>query len=111
MPRLTLLAGSSLLLLLCVMASFVSAAEQPNGKRKVLFLAGKPSHGYGAHDHLAGCMLLSKSLNESGLPIESDVYHYDWPKDEKLFDGVACVVMYGDGGPGHMVNAHLTEMN
>jgi type 1 glutamine amidotransferase len=111
MKRLRLLSVPSLLLLLCAMTSFLSAADKANGKRKVLFLAGKPSHGYGAHDHLAGCMLLSKSLNESGLPIESEVYHYDWPKDEKLLDGVDCVVMYGDGGPGHMVNAHLAEMD
>src|SRR3954464_9068290 len=92
-------------------AQIVSAADKTNGKRKVLFLAGKPSHGYGAHDHLAGCMLLSKSLAESGLPLQSRVCHYDWPGEEKLFDGVDCVVMYGDGGPGHMVNAHLGEMD
>ena len=99
------------LLLVGATAQFVSAADKANGKRKVLFLAGKPSHGYGAHDHLAGCMLLSKSLNESGLPIESQVYHYDWPTDKKLFDGVDCIVMYGDGGPGHMANAHLEELD
>src|SRR5215208_7207526 len=100
-----------LLLLVCALTQFASAAEKSNGKRKVLFLSGKPSHGYGAHDHLAGGMLLSKSLKESGLPIESEVYHYDWPTDENRFDGVDCVVMYGDGGPGHMVNAHLDEMD
>ena len=99
------------LLLVCATTQFTSAEDKTNGKRKVLFLAGKPSHGYGAHDHLAGCMLLSKSLGESGLPIESKVYHYDWPTDEKVFDGVDCVVMYGDGGPGHMVNAHLDKMD
>src|SRR4051812_31230381 len=80
----------------------VASADKTNGKRQVLFLAGKPSHGYGAHDHLAGCMLLAKSLKESGLPIETRVHHYDWPSDKKLFDHVDCVVMYGDGGPGHM---------
>src|SRR4051812_27378565 len=101
------------LLLLCSLIlvfaapQFGSAADKTQSNRKVLFLAGKPSHGYGAHDHLAGCMLLSKSLKESGLPIDSHVYHYDWPSDIKLFDGVDCVVMYGDGGPGHMVNTHL----
>ena len=99
------------LLAACVATSVLSAAEKAGDKRKVLFLAGKPSHGYGAHDHLAGCMLLSKSLDESKLPIESQVYHYDWPQDAKLFDGVDCIVMYGDGGPGHMVNAHLDEMD
>src|SRR3954451_19436855 len=94
----------------CMAATALLGAQENTSKRKVLFLAGKPSHGYGAHDHLAGCMLLSKSLAESGLPIQSRVYHYDWPSDKKLFDRVDCVVMYGDGGPGHMVNAHLDEM-
>ena len=98
----------------CAAAPVVSAADKDdktNGKRKVLFLAGPPSHGYGAHDHLAGCMILAKSLNESGLPIEAEVSHYGWPKDPHAFDGVDCVVMYGDGGDGHMVIPHLEEMD
>ncbi len=99
------------LLLLCVATPGLLAIDKATGKHKVLFLTGKPSHGYGAHDHLAGCMLLSKSLNESGLSIESQVYHYDWPTDLKIFDDVDCIVMYGDGGPGHMVNAHLDELD
>jgi hypothetical protein len=74
-------------------------------------MAGNPSHGYGAHDHLAGSMLLSKSLGDSGLPIESRVYHYGWPRESKEFDGVDCIVMYGDGGPRHMVMDHLEEMD
>jgi type 1 glutamine amidotransferase len=89
----------------------LQAADKATGKKKVLFLAGKPSHGYGAHDHLAGSMLLAKSLNESGLPIEATVHHYDWPRDARVFDDVDCVVMYGDGGNGHMVNDHLAEMD
>jgi Trehalose utilisation len=99
------------LIVVGIIVSFAHAADQAAAKKKVLFLAGHPSHGYGAHDHLAGCMLLAKSLNESGLPIEATVYHYDWPKDRKAFDGVDCVVMYGDGGPGHMVVPHLDQMD
>ena len=87
------------------------AAESPNAKHKVLFLAGKPSHGYGAHDHLAGCMLLAKSLNESGLPIGAEVVHYDWPENPKAFDGVDCIVIYGDGGPDHMAIGHLDQLD
>jgi tetratricopeptide (TPR) repeat protein len=79
--------------------------------RKVLFLAGNPSHGYGAHDHWAGCNLLAKSLKDSELPIETEVYRYGWPKDAKIFDGVDCVVIYADGGGGHPVNEHLAEMD
>ena len=82
-----------------------------SAKKKVVFLAGNPSHGYGAHDHLSGCSLLARSLNTSGLSIQADVYHFGWPKDEKVFDGADCVVMYGDGGGGHMVNLHHAEMD
>lgn len=104
------------LLCLAVMAvlaasPIASASEQGSNKKVVLFLAGDRSHGYGAHDHLAGCMLLAKSLKQSGLPIESRVNHYGWPKDAKQFEGVDCIVMYGDGGPRHMVMDHLEELD
>mgnify|MGYP006285164731 CR=1 FL=1 len=76
-------------------------------KTKILFIAGHPSHGKGEHEHRAGCMLLAKSLME-GLPnVDAQVSSYDWPEDEKIFDGVAAVVMYCDGGTGHYVNEHL----
>jgi type 1 glutamine amidotransferase len=99
------------LLIIFITTFSVTAADKGTSKKKVLFLAGRPSHGYGAHDHLAGSMLLSKSLNGSTLPIESRVFHYDWPANAKVFDAVDCVVMYGDGGAGHMVMAHLDEMD
>ncbi len=98
------------LLVVCI-AAHVSAADDAEARRKVLFLAGAPSHGYGAHDHLAGCRLLAKSLNGCGLPIEAEIYHYGWPRRATAFDGVDCVVMYGDGGKGHMVSEHLAEMD
>jgi type 1 glutamine amidotransferase len=99
------------LLMAVAASSQLQAAEGAAAKRKVLFLAGDPSHGYGAHDHLAGCMLLAKSLNDSGLPIEATVYHYGWPRDPKDLASAECIVMYGDGGPGHMVNKHLAELD
>lgn len=86
-------------------------ATKSEETRKILLLAGEPSHGYGAHDHWAGCNLLAQSLNNSGLPIEAQVYRSGWPRDAKAFDGVDCVVMYGDGGGGHMVTAHLKELD
>ena len=41
--------------------------------KEILFLAGKKSHGYGAHEHKAGSMLLARCLNESGLNINAEV--------------------------------------
>ncbi|MDZ4859196.1 MAG: ThuA domain-containing protein [Candidatus Hydrogenedentes bacterium] len=96
---------------LTVLSVCIAAISAPafaaEGKTKVLFIAGNPSHAPGDHEHRAGCMLLAKKLEE-GLPnIDAEVTYYGWPKDEKLFDGVAAVVMYCDGGDGHYVNQHL----
>ncbi len=80
-------------------------------KKKVVFVAGKPSHNYGAHEHNAGCLLLAKCLQE-GLPnIETTVFKNGWPADANAFDGADAIVMYCDGGDRHMVNTHLEEVD
>ncbi len=80
------------------------------GAKKIVFVAGGPSHGYGAHEHKAGCMLLAASLEKSGLPVETQVVTNGWPKDESVFDGADAVVIYSDGGGGHPANAHLDTL-
>lgn len=83
------------------------------GKKKILLLAGTPSHGFGAHDHLSGCTLLAKLLNASGLPIEAEVHSLKdagWPSQEKL-EAANTIVIYSDGGGGHPFNAHLDQLN
>jgi type 1 glutamine amidotransferase len=81
-------------------------------KKKIVFVAGGPSHGYGDHEHLGGCMLLAKALNESGLPVDAVVTKDNgWPKDPKVFEGAAAIVMYSDGGGGHMANKRLAQVD
>jgi hypothetical protein len=46
---------------------------QPEDKKEILFLAGKRSHGYNKHEHRAGCHLLARCLNESGLDVNAQV--------------------------------------
>jgi hypothetical protein len=41
--------------------------------KKVVFIAGKKSHGYFSHEHIAGSKLLSKYLNEADVGIKSIV--------------------------------------
>ena len=82
-------------------------------KKKVLLLAGRKSHGFGAHDHTAGCSLLTKILNQSGLPVEAAWHSLEkdgWPTSDKL-QGASTVIIYADGGGGHPFNAHLEEIN
>jgi putative membrane-bound dehydrogenase-like protein len=90
-----------------------SGASQTSStaKKKILFVAGNPSHGYGAHEHYAGCVLLAKALNASNSNIQADVTRNGWPKDPQVFEGVDAIVMYSDGGGGHMVNPHLKQVD
>lgn len=78
--------------------------------KKVALVAGKPSHGFGAHEHRAGCMLLAEALNSSGLGIQADVYTNGWPTDESVLDHADSIVIYADGGGGHPFNSHLDRL-
>ncbi|MEK6260874.1 MAG: family 16 glycoside hydrolase [Planctomycetota bacterium] len=89
-----------------------AGADSSGGKKKALLLAGNPSHGFGAHDHLAGCSLLAKLINESGLPVEAEVHslkNSGWPAAEKLASANS-ITIYSDGGGGHPFNGHLDEL-
>jgi len=72
-------------------------------------IAGVRSHGYGAHEHKAGCMLLAAALGASGLPIETVVITDGFPRDPSVLDGVSTIVVYADGGGRHPLNAHLDD--
>ncbi|MCA9174704.1 MAG: NPCBM/NEW2 domain-containing protein [Planctomycetales bacterium] len=79
-------------------------------KKKVVFMAGTASHGYGSHEHNAGCMLLAKSLQQTVDAVEVEVHRNGWPQDPKAFDGADVLVMYCDGGGGHPANKHLEQI-
>jgi type 1 glutamine amidotransferase len=68
--------------------------------KKIVLIAGRPSHGPGAHEHRAGCLLLQKWLNQ--VPgITSVVHSNGWPQAADAFDGAAAILFYADGGGGH----------
>ena len=84
-----------LALALAATAFSASAAD-----RKIILIAGKPSHGPGDHEFRAGSLLLKKCLD--GVPgIKAEVHDLGWPKDESAFDGAAAVLIYADGSGGH----------
>src|ERR1051325_11263725 len=85
-----------LLLLAFASAGFTASAAD----KKIIFIAGRPSHGPLAHEHRAGCLLLAKCLQ--GFPgIVTEVHTNGWVQNESALDGVAAVVIYSDGGGGH----------
>src|SRR6266436_7858748 len=76
------------------------ALSAPAAEKKVVFVAGPPSHGPGEHEHRAGCLLLKSCLDK--LPgFASMVYSNGWPQDNKAFDGADAIVLYMDGSSGH----------
>lgn len=81
-----------------------------DGEKKVVFIAGAPSHGWGAHEHNAGCLLLARSLEEArksqGLPVVTTVYRNGWPADPTALDNADTVVIYCDGGRGHLLHRY-----
>jgi hypothetical protein len=85
----------------------LAAAEGPT--KKVVLIAGRPSHGPGDHEFNAGVTLLAKCLREQG-GIEPVIVRGGWPQDEHALDGAASVVFFMDGGGGHpMIQADRLE--
>ena len=100
-----------LLLMGAVLLSAPTHRQEPTDSKKICFMAGPQSHGYGAHEHYAGCMLLANALAESRPDYEVVVYKDGWPEDPKAFDGADTIVMYCDGGGGHPVAEHLAQID
>ncbi len=95
------------LVLLVVIAG--PAIELSASVKKIIFIAGQPSHGPGEHEHRAGCLLLQKCLADfPGLTTK--VYDNGWPTivkngqtidDPSAFEGADAIIIYSDGGGGH----------
>jgi len=80
-------------------------------KKKIVLVAGRKSHGYNAHEHNAGCLLLAKWLNENVPGVFAAVYQSGWPKDPTAFDNADAISIFCDGGGGHVAMPHLDEVD
>jgi hypothetical protein len=99
-----------LLVLTLLCAVFAGCASHASrAPKRIVIIAGKPSHPPGMHEFRAGCLLFQKCL--AGVPgITVDVYSNGWPSrveggksvdDSAALAGAAAVVIYADGGGGH----------
>ncbi len=66
-------------------------------KTKIVFVAGKESHGPGFHEHKAGSMLLADQLNKNMPNVNAVVVTEGWPEDNSIFEDAATVVIFSDG--------------
>jgi hypothetical protein len=84
----------SLLLACCTVLSAFAA------DKKIILIAGRPSHPPGMHEFNAGCHLLKKCLDQ--VPgVKAEVHNMGWPKDNAAFEGADAVLIYADGGARH----------
>lgn len=88
-------------MLLAALAFAVLAKASTNAAdKRIVLIAGKPSHGPGDHEFRAGCLLFKKCLDI--VPgISSVVYSNGWPNVPDAFEGADAVLIYADGGAGH----------
>ena len=90
-------------------AAMYSTLPVRGADKRIVLIAGRPSHPPGMHEFRAGALLLQKAL--SGLPgIKVDVYDMGWPHkmvdgarvdDSALLDTADAVLIYADGGKGN----------
>lgn len=71
------------------------------GAKKIVMIAGHPSHGPGDHEFNAGVKILRSCLNSVPGIIATDYHDNGWPKDPTAFDNADAILMYMDGGSGH----------
>lgn len=104
----------SLILIALVAACSPGAARggpDDANMKKVVFVAGPQSHGYGEHEHRAGCLLLAEAL-EAGMPgFEAEVVAGGWPEDESVFEGADAIVIFSDGAGGHPTIPNREEVD
>ncbi len=94
---------AAIALVLATLAFPVHAAD----KTKIVFVAGRQSHGWGAHEHKAGSMLLADRLNKNMPNVNAVVMTGGWPEDNSIFEGAATVVIFCDGYSYHPIKPHL----
>ncbi len=78
-----------------------------DGRKKLVLVAGRPSHGPGDHEFRAGCMLLEKCLDAAaatgGPKLVTATHTGGWPTDPTAFDNADAIFFFADGGAGHPV--------
>lgn len=104
-PNVTVQTFTRRLFLLASLPIFIAtvavvADEARAADKKIVLVAGTPSHGAGDHEFNAGTLLLKKCLDN--VPgIKCDAHLNGWPKDRRAFDGADAIMLYMDGGSGH----------
>jgi hypothetical protein len=75
-------------------------ARADDRPKKLVLIAGTPSHGPGDHEFNAGVLLLDKCL-QGVKGLETVVFKNGYPKDDSALDTADGILCYADGGGNH----------
>lgn len=84
-------------------------AEAVPDSKRIVFIAGRSSHGYDGHAHEAGCRFLAGTLKRALPTVEVDVL-VGWPKDSAALADADAVIVYCDGLASHVINGREGEL-
>jgi len=80
----------------------LSALALTAADKKIVLIAGTPSHKPGEHEFNNGIELLDKCLKQN-KGVTTVVVKGGWPTDESVFTGADEIVFYMDGGQKHPI--------
>jgi hypothetical protein len=91
--------------------SFDAPARAKEGKR-VVFLAGPKSHGYGDHEFIAGSRMLADWLVKASTGIEeAETIESKWFDNSARLEKADAVIVFCDGLEQHIVNGKEEFLN
>jgi len=80
--------------------------------KKIVYVAGRPSHPPRMHEHNAGALLVKKLLNtDHSDKVLVVAYRNGWPADPSAFQNADALVIQSDGGPNHPAYWHLRQID
>ena len=77
-------------------------------KKRIVFIAGPASHGFGEHEHPAGCRLLANRLNAVNA-LSAEVYE-KLPADDTALLNADAVIIFGDGASRNPLNGRQNTL-
>lgn len=100
----------ALLALVVTSLAWPLTAQADDEPKNILMIAGRPSHGFGSHEHYAGLKVLEETLAATEPQPNIQVVR-GWPDDAKLIEAADTIVIYADGGNGHLAIPHLEALS
>jgi type 1 glutamine amidotransferase len=79
-----------------------TAASAATAPRKIVLIAGKKSHGPGAHEYVKSVKLLKVMLDRSNAArgIRTEIHFNGWPEDPTTLDTADTIMTVSDGQDG-----------